>query len=274
MATKDIPSHHLIYGTCKDFITGEELVDTDDERFRQKIARLLVEEKEWDKKDIMPRQKIETLFASTFVVSRIDFLVNLDQKPFMIIRYGPGSIVTRERPAVAAARVLLPDVRVPIAVVTNGTDAVILETLRGRQIAGGMDAIPSKEEAEKLIADFPQGPFPEEKRERELRILNACDTEVCCTGGPLRNPRGQRGLTGQRPGTGDSLCYIYIHIHNIRAIPCPLICISYPISWQKLPSCRLPLPAGTPSDRCPFSCLQRPLPLHSNTCLPVPGPEL
>ena len=41
----DVPSHHLIYGHCNDFITGETVVDTDDERYRQKLARFLVEKK-------------------------------------------------------------------------------------------------------------------------------------------------------------------------------------------------------------------------------------
>ncbi len=193
MAAKDIPSHHLIYGKCKDFITGEELVDTDDERFRQKIARLLVNQKVWGKEEIVPRQKIETLFSGTYVTSRIDFLVYLDKQPFMIIRYGPGSIVTRQRPAIAAARVLLPDARIPVAVVTNGTDAVILETGHGKELGKGLEAIPSRKDARDLISQFPPEPFPEEKRARELRILNACDVEVCCTGGPCALPGAREG---------------------------------------------------------------------------------
>ena len=41
----DIPTHHMIYGSLVDYVTGEPLVDTDDERYRQKLARLLVEER-------------------------------------------------------------------------------------------------------------------------------------------------------------------------------------------------------------------------------------
>jgi len=37
--------HHLIYGTLADYLTGEELTDTDDERIRQSLIRLMVEEK-------------------------------------------------------------------------------------------------------------------------------------------------------------------------------------------------------------------------------------
>ena len=69
----DIPSHHFVYGTCTDFITGESITDTDDERYRQKLARLLVEDKGYAKNDIEVRLKIETLFAKQFVVSTIDF---------------------------------------------------------------------------------------------------------------------------------------------------------------------------------------------------------
>ncbi len=54
----DIPSHHLIYGTCTDFITGAEIVDTDDERIRQQLARLLVEEKGYRKNELVPRRTI------------------------------------------------------------------------------------------------------------------------------------------------------------------------------------------------------------------------
>ena len=36
----------MIYGETNDFVTGERITDTDDERYRQKLARFLVEEKE------------------------------------------------------------------------------------------------------------------------------------------------------------------------------------------------------------------------------------
>ena len=37
--------HHLILGTLTDVVTGETIDDTLDERYRQKIARLLLEHK-------------------------------------------------------------------------------------------------------------------------------------------------------------------------------------------------------------------------------------
>jgi hypothetical protein len=50
--------HHLILGEINDFINGETIRDTHDERYRQKIARLLVNQKGYLKKDIEPRRRL------------------------------------------------------------------------------------------------------------------------------------------------------------------------------------------------------------------------
>jgi hypothetical protein len=190
----DIPSHHFIYGRCTDFITGESLVDTDDERYRQKLARMLVEEKGYPKSDIERRLKIETLFAKQFVVSTIDFVVRMKGRRFLIIRYGPGSLVTRERAAIAAARVLDPAYRIPLAAVTNGVDAELLNTLTGKVIGEGLAAIPDRQAASLLIDTLQFTPFADDaRRKRELRILNAFDVEVCCAGGPCVLPGAPEG---------------------------------------------------------------------------------
>lgn len=190
----EVPSHHFIYGLCTDYITGEKIPDTDDERNRQDLARFLVEIKGYGKSDLEVRQKIETLFAGRFVTSTIDFAVCAGGKRFMIMRYGPGSLVTRERAAIAAARVLEPAYRIPLAVVTNGVDAEVLDTASGKVVREGLDEIPGKKEAVLLVARLDFLPFPDgPKRERELRILNAFDVEVCCAGGPCPLPGAPEG---------------------------------------------------------------------------------
>ena len=190
----DIPSHHYIYGTCTDYITGETIVDTDDERCRQDLARLLVEEKGYAKKDLEPRLSIETLYNGQFVVSTIDITVREAGKRFMILRFAPGSIVTRERSAIAAARVLEPAYQIPLAVVTNCRDAEVLDTYTGKVIRQGLDKIPDKKEAEDLVKSLRFEPFDDEiKNDRERRILNAYDVEICCAGGPCALPGAPEG---------------------------------------------------------------------------------
>jgi hypothetical protein len=190
----DIPSHHYIYGTCTDFITGETIVDTDDERCRQELARLLVEEKGYAKNDLEPRICIETLYSGQFVSSVIDITVREAGKRFMILRFGPGSIVTRERSAIAAARILEPAYQIPLAVVTNCRDAEVLDTYTGKVIRQGLDMIPDKKEAGILVKSLRFEPFTDETRkDRERRILNAYDVEVCCAGGPCALPGAPEG---------------------------------------------------------------------------------
>jgi hypothetical protein len=100
----DTSGHHIVYGTLKDYLTGEELPDTDDERCRQELARVMVEEKGYAADELEPRLVIDTAFNNQSVSSFIELTVRLQGHRFMIIRYGPGSLVTRERPAIAAAR--------------------------------------------------------------------------------------------------------------------------------------------------------------------------
>lgn len=176
-------SHHLVYGTLNDYLTGEELVDTDDERIRQQLSRLMVEERGYRREELLPRLQIETLFTRNFVTSTIDLTVELEGRQIMIIRYGPGSLVSRERSALAAARVLNDEYRIPLAVVTNGRDAALLDTITTSILDHGMQAIFDRNRAVEMLPSLIfLPPQDEEKRLREKRILNAFDLERCCIG--------------------------------------------------------------------------------------------
>ncbi len=173
--------HHLIYGTLKDYLTGEELTDTDDERIRQSLSKLMIEEKGYGREDLQPRNTIDSLFNRCFVTSTIELTVSHGGRQFLIIRYGPGSLVSRERSAIAAARILNPDYCIPLAVVTNGEDAELLDTRTGKILGSGLNSIPDCSAAAELICKLNFLPPVEgPKKERELRILNAFDLERCC----------------------------------------------------------------------------------------------
>jgi hypothetical protein len=187
----DTSSHHIVYGTLRDALTGEELPDTDDERYRQQLARLLLEEKGYGAGDLEPRLAIDTEVNGQKVRSLIELTATIQGRRLLIIRYGPGSLVTRERPAIAAARLLEPAYRIPLAVVTNCRDAELLETKTGKVLATGMDAIPDRERLAALAPGLVIEPFAgADKRDREARILNAFDVEVCCRGAKCALPPG------------------------------------------------------------------------------------
>lgn len=203
----DNSGHHIVYGELQDYLTGETLKDTDDERIRQELARHLVEKLGYARDELEARLNIVSEFNGKRVESRIELCARIEGKRLFILRYGPGSLVTREKAAIAAARILEPAYRIPFAVVTNGRDAELLETEKGRVLATGMDAIPSRSAA----AGLRQGlcfepnfePYGDSlKREQALRILNLFDEEVCCAGNhcdPKRYPNGEPQEAKARP---------------------------------------------------------------------------
>ncbi len=166
--------HKRILGKTRDFVTGREITDTDDERYRQKLARFLVEVKGYEKGDISPKLRIEMEIEGKRVLSMIDFLISAGGKPFMVIKYGPGSLVTRERPALAAARILK-EYQVPFTVVTNGEDAEVLDTVSGNVLATGIDAITDKMHAVDMLNRIAPQRLSEKQVEAEKRILSAYD---------------------------------------------------------------------------------------------------
>lgn len=174
-------AHHLVYGTLYDYLNKEELIDTDDERIRQDISRWMVEDKGYHPTELEPRLYIETLFSKNFVRSTIELTVSIFEKQFMIIRYGPGSLVSRERSAIAAARVINPKYQIPLAVVTNGQDAELLDTTNGKIMGYGLQSVPDRTNAEEVFSQLSfLSPQDKKSKERELRILNAFDVERCC----------------------------------------------------------------------------------------------
>jgi hypothetical protein len=178
--------HELILGETVDFITGETLVDTIDERARQEIARFLVKNKGYSKGEIRARNKITLDVNGNRGTFTVDFVIRLEGKSFMIVIFGPGSLVTRERPALAAAR-LVEAYEIPYTVVTNGREAEVLETRSGEVIAEGLEKIPSQAEALEALATVRFETLAEEPLARERRILYAfevlaereCDEYTC-----------------------------------------------------------------------------------------------
>ena len=178
--------HHLILGELEDFITGETVKDTLDERYRQKIARLLVNQRGYFKKDIEPRRKLFVKADDHKAMITLDFAVRLMDRIVMIIKFGPGSIVTRRRPVLAVSR-LLASYQIPIAVVTNGEDAEIMDGFSGNILSQGLETIPSRSKLVKTAAQNDFKIISNQRVEMESRIVYCyevdgscpCDEDIC-----------------------------------------------------------------------------------------------
>jgi hypothetical protein len=178
--------HHLILGELTDFITGDTLKDTHDERYRQKIARLLTGQLGYSKADVEPRRALVAKADSKKAVLKIDFTITLAGKTCMVLKYGPGSLVTRRRAVLAVSRLIAP-YQVPVAVITNGQDAEIINGASGEVTASGLESIPSKADLTEMAAGETFAPISDQQAEMESRILYCyevddrceCDDEIC-----------------------------------------------------------------------------------------------
>ncbi len=165
---------YIILGEITDYLTGETVTETHDEQARQRIARYLVEEKGYKKTEIASRIPLTVEVDGQSGNTRIDFMIRIHDTAYAIIMYGPGSLVSRQKPALAAALLIEP-YRIPLAVVTNGIDAHVMETQKGKVTGKGFAAIPDRETAVKEIQAMEKSPVSKDRREKARRILYVMD---------------------------------------------------------------------------------------------------
>ena len=171
--------HHLVLGKMQDFLTGETIEDNHDERLRQGLAIFLVERKGYEKGEVSARIPLVARAGEKKALLKIDFCVRIRDKAVMVIKYGPGSLVTRGRSALAASRLLEP-YQIPLVVISNGIDAELLDGSSGKSVGAGLSSIPERKEIENRFDSFEFKPVPEKRAEMESRILYAYEVDDSC----------------------------------------------------------------------------------------------
>lgn len=171
--------HHLIMGELTDYLSGDIKPDTHDERYRQKIAKYLVNQKRFLKNDIIAAKKIRLTAGDKKAVLMIDFMIRLNNKTLMMIKYAPGSLVTRRLSTLGLSRVI-ESYQIPIVVFTNGEDAEILDGMSGKVIGTGLDAIPDRSEFMDRLDKIKFKPINADMLEKASRIAYACEVDGAC----------------------------------------------------------------------------------------------
>jgi hypothetical protein len=159
-----------------DFITGLEQPNVGAEENRQALERFLVNTKGYSKKDIEVDVDIDLTIAGEPYRSQVDLVVNIDHGRFMAVKCAAGSLGSREREIVAAAR-LLDTYQIPVAMVSDGKTAIVMDTVSGKKTGEGLDAIPSKADARTKLKSLELSPLPERRREREQMIFRTYDSD-------------------------------------------------------------------------------------------------
>jgi hypothetical protein len=167
------------YSMITDFVTGKSIPNVGAEENRQVVERFLVDEKGYSKEDVAVDVDIEITVAEEIYRSQIDLVVSVDDEygttRLMAIKCAAASLGSREREILAAAR-LLAENQIPFSVVSDGRTAIVLDTVSGKKLGEGLNAIFSKAKAREILKDIKPLPFPKEKREREKLIFRSFDS--------------------------------------------------------------------------------------------------
>jgi hypothetical protein len=164
------------YDFIEDYVTGKKTPLIGAEENRQNLERYLVEVKGFAKEEIEVDRPLELMVGGKPYKTQIDLAVRIGGRPLLAARCVAGSLDSREREIVAACRVAEAP-PIPLGVVSDGTSARVLDAASGRRIGERLEDIPSRSDAEALLAKGGPAPLDREKVEREKLIFRTYDME-------------------------------------------------------------------------------------------------
>lgn len=147
---------------------------------KEKVWVILTKEKGFDPKEIEIDPEFKLTLSNCEATVSIDFVVNLAQSSFMVIRCIPTAIESWERYVIAFARAVK-DYQIPYAVVTDGENARILDVLSGSLVSKSLSGLFNRQEAINFIKDLKKIPCPVNRLEKEKRIIYAFEGIKCPT---------------------------------------------------------------------------------------------
>jgi len=164
------------YRMITDFITGRSIPDMGAEANRQAVERLLVETKGFAKQEIAVDVEMSFEVSGQPYQTWLDLVVSVAGIRYMVIKCAAGSLGSREREVVAAARLLDENAQIPLSVVSDGKTAIVLDTVTGKTVGEGFEAIPSKDAVESKLDTLVPIPLARDRRNKERLIFRTYDT--------------------------------------------------------------------------------------------------
>jgi hypothetical protein len=158
-----------------DCLTGEPIPAVGAEANRQALLTYLVETKGYAKSDLATDVPIRVTAAGEMYVSTVDVVAQVDGETVFVVKCAAGSLGSREREALSAAR-LLEAAPVPLAMVSDGRTATLLDTATGKALGSGLAVIPDPASAGRYLAEHPRVPLDDKRRERESLVFRSYDS--------------------------------------------------------------------------------------------------
>ena len=185
----EIPEEHAIFpDTLIDYLSGKEMPFSNRENIRQKLVKALVEEKGYQNGDISLDREIRFDLDGREECSLVDLTLSVGGRTLMVFKCAAGSVVSRERQIIATAR-LLEDYIIPYAVVTNGVNTELLDTVTEKVIGDGMASVPTRLELFEKSKDLTLKPTNKRKLIYEQNVLYTYDSIGCTLYGRSQRPQ-------------------------------------------------------------------------------------
>ncbi len=159
----------------KDYVTGKEVPNIGAEENRQAVEKYLVETKGFLKSDLEIDAPLEIDIRGEAYRATVDIVITINDRRLMAVKCAAGSIGSREKEILSAAK-LLESYQVPLAVVSDGKKATVLDTLSGKPVGEGLDAIPSKAEIGGRFREEDFQPVPENRLEQVKLVFRSYDS--------------------------------------------------------------------------------------------------
>ncbi len=170
MTTQSKPIAHVT-----DFVTARRLPDIGAEQNRQTLERHLVENKGYRKADIEVDVPIAVTVKGERYASKVDLVVSVEGRRLMAIKCAAGSLDSREREIVAAAR-LLEDSPLPWAAVSDGRTAIVWATRTGRKLGQGLGMIAPRDVLARSAPEPDPPPLTARQHQKESLIFRSYDS--------------------------------------------------------------------------------------------------
>jgi hypothetical protein len=142
------------------------------------IYKMLLREKGFHPEDIQIDPQFSLQVDTHEATVGIDFSITLEGTTFMVIRCVPSGINSWERYAIAFARAIK-DYQIPYAVVADGEQVRVFDIINYTIKQEPAQELFTRKEAMILMKDFQKIPYPEDRREKEKRIIHAFEGIKC-----------------------------------------------------------------------------------------------
>ena len=164
----------MVEETIYDYITGMQKANCGAEANRQAIERLLVDKLGYGRTAIEVDVPISIEVQGQRYTSKVDLAVSVHNHRYMVIKCAAGSLASREREVIAAAR-LLDEYQIPLAVASDGKTSFVWDTVSGEEIGSGLGAIPSFAQACERFDPNRLVELEESRRIRQMLIYRSYD---------------------------------------------------------------------------------------------------